>query len=216
MVKHRPGSETSCTNTPSTTSRCMRRSRTASDTDCSPPLATRLRLTPMAVRKNTADIVWSLAAKYEAENWWAALGYARSTRRQRSRPGGASKFNGFLGQSVFTKYNDRWHWRRRQRRAEAHHRSGLAYQWDAVPIEGFYPQRDKYRVAVADSDNFDSFGIGADYDPAAAPSGWRYRRLRLPGRHCCRHGHQVLVLILTDPDTGTRKAALRPLFGNHG
>ncbi len=113
--------------------------------------------------ENTADIAWSLAAKYEAENWWAALGYAKHGDAKEVALGGEGKFNGFSVKGVFTKYNDRFTGGADSEELKHTIGLGLAYQWDAVLVKGFY-RKDKYEYAVADSDNFDSFGIGADYD----------------------------------------------------
>lgn len=129
------------------------------------------------------DTAFALAAKYDADNWWAALGYAKRGDASEISLGGQMTFNAFEFKGVYVKYDDA------EVDAPLHGQSkvnadgvivgfnsGVAgtvkldytvgvsasYQMDAVAVKGFYRQ-DKYK-SDADSQKFDSFGIGADYD----------------------------------------------------
>lgn len=119
------------------------------------------------------DTAYSLAAKYEAGNWWASLGYAKQGDMNEISLGGEGKFNNFAVKGVYVKYDDTYVG------APLHGNQadfvnanemkdtiglGLSYQADAVLVKGFY-RKDKYEDIVTGGDtSFDSFGIGADYD----------------------------------------------------
>ena len=108
-----------------------------------------------------SDLAYSLAAKYEAESFWAALGYAKHDEASEIVLGGEASFNNFSIKGVFAKYDDRT-----DGLDSFEHTIGLglAYQMDAILIEGFY-RKDKWEDLVTDdSENYDSFGIGAEYD----------------------------------------------------
>ncbi|WP_323716344.1 porin [Paracoccus aminovorans] len=129
------------------------------------------------------DTAYALAAKYSADSWWAALGYAKRGDADEISLAGEGKFNNFSVKGVYLKYSDAY--------VDAplfgqSHTSGdepvvgfaagvganvkldntiglsAAYQMDAIAVKGFY-RKDKYK-SDADSQSFDSFGIGADYD----------------------------------------------------
>ncbi len=117
---------------------------------------------------DTADVAWSLAAKYETETWWVALGYGKRGDAKEISLGGEAKYNNFSVKGVFANYDDRFTDMRNvavgaDQQLKNTVGLGLAYQWDAVLIEGFYRQ-DKYEFSDRDDDNMKSYGIGAEYD----------------------------------------------------
>ena len=122
------------------------------------------------VLDDSADVAWSLAGKYEAENFWVALAYGKHDDAKEIVLGGEAKYNNFSVKGVFANYDDRFTDARNvEAGADQQLKNtvglGLAYQWDAVLVEGFY-RRDGYEYTTAgvDDEDFDSFGIGAEYD----------------------------------------------------
>ena len=117
------------------------------------------------VLDDSADVAWSVAGKYEAENFWVALGYGKHDDANEVVLGGEGTYNNFSFKGVFAKYDDRFTGRADGETLEHTYGLGLAYQWDAVLVEGFY-RRDGYEYTTAgvDDEDFDSFGIGAEYD----------------------------------------------------
>ncbi|HWL57904.1 MAG TPA: porin [Paracoccus sp. (in: a-proteobacteria)] len=118
---------------------------------------------------DTASTAWNIAAKYEADNFWVALGYAKHDDADEVVLGAEGTFNNFSVKGVYSKYGDRYSAFGDDGTAtEEYDQSygiALAYQMDAILIEGFY-RRDEYNGlvdGVSDSD-YDSFGIGAEYD----------------------------------------------------
>ena len=104
---------------------------------------------------------YSLAAKYDAGNWWAALGYAKHDDASELSLGAEAKFNQFSVKGIYVDYSDRF-----VGGAEMEYTAGLAaaYQADALTVKGFWRQ-DKFDLgAGAGNEKYDSFGIGADYD----------------------------------------------------
>lgn len=122
--------------------------------------------------EDTASTAYSLAAKYDAGNFWASLGYAKHDDASEIVVGGEGKFNNFSIKGVFAKYDDRFSIVLDDDGVtvldadEFKHTIGLglSYQMDAILVKGFY-RKDKWEdVATGDDTNYDSFGIGADYD----------------------------------------------------
>ena len=109
----------------------------------------------------TGDVAYSLAAKYDGGNFWAALGYAKHGDASEISLGAEAQFNQFSVKGIYVDYSDRFNGA-----AEWEYTAGLAaaYQADALTVKGFWRQ-DKYDLgAGAGNEKFDSFGIGADYD----------------------------------------------------
>lgn len=102
---------------------------------------------------DTASTAYSIAAKYTGSNFWASLSYAKQGDASEIGLGAEGKFNNFAVKGVYMSYDD----------TLQDYTAGIAasYQADAVLVKGFY-RKDKYDVVG--EDNFDSFGIGADYD----------------------------------------------------
>ena len=74
-------------------------------------------------------------------------------------------FNNFSVKGIFAKYDDRYTGAPDGETLEHTYGLGMAYQWDAILVEGFY-RRDGYEYTTAgvDDEDYDSFGIGAEYD----------------------------------------------------
>jgi len=118
---------------------------------------------------DTASTAWNIAGKYEGENFWVALGYAKHDDADEVVLGAEGTFNNFSIKGVYSKYGDRYSAYDVDGVAvEEYDQSyglGLAYQMDAILIEGFY-RRDEYNGLVdgVSDESYDSFGIGAEYD----------------------------------------------------
>jgi outer membrane protein OmpU len=129
------------------------------------------------------DNAYALAAKYSADSWWAALGYAKRGDADEISLAGEGKFNNFSVKGVYVKYSDNYVVEPVFGQSHTSGDEGVvgfdagvgtnvkldntiglaaAYQMDAIAVKGFY-RKDKYK-SDADSQSFDSFGIGADYD----------------------------------------------------
>ncbi|WP_028711689.1 MULTISPECIES: porin [unclassified Paracoccus (in: a-proteobacteria)] len=106
-------------------------------------------------------VAYSLAAKYDAGNWWAGLGYAKHDDMSEISLGGEAKFNQFSVKGVFVKYDDVFV----GAGAEFDSTIGLAaaYQADALTVKGFFRQ-DKVDVVGGSDIKPRAIGIGADYD----------------------------------------------------
>lgn len=120
---------------------------------------------------DSASTAYSLAAKYDAGNFWASLGYAKHDDESEIVLGGEGKFNNFSIKGVFAKYDDRFTLVTDADSVlvgvnEFKHTIGLglSYQMDAILVKGFYRQDKWEDVASGDTSKMDSFGIGADYD----------------------------------------------------
>ncbi|MFO1164203.1 MAG: porin [Paracoccus sp. (in: a-proteobacteria)] len=127
------------------------------------------------------QVAWSLAGKYEAETWWVGLAYSKHDEAKEIVLGAEAKFNQFSVKGIYADYKNRGNidiggsnWS--DEVAELNNTAngyemdktlGLsaAYQLDAVLIEGFW-RRDEFKtdVAAVEDKDFDSFGIGAEYD----------------------------------------------------
>lgn len=128
-------------------------------------------------------VAYSVAVKYDADNFWGALSYSKADvwtsgleldteeASEVALAGGAS-FNNFAVQAIYVKYDDRFVSGPLRGDdvflgdATLEHTIGLGatYQMDAILVEGFY-RKDKYEAVVGgDTETYDSFGIGADYD----------------------------------------------------
>ncbi len=129
------------------------------------------------------DTAFAIAAKYSADNWWAALGYAKRGDADEISLAGEGKFNNISVKGIYVKYSDAFVTSPVVGQTYSSGDEGpvgfdagvganvkldntiglaAAYQMDAVAVKGFY-RKDKYK-SDADSQSFDSFGIGADYD----------------------------------------------------
>ena len=107
---------------------------------------------------DTADTAWSVAAKYEGSNFWAALSYSDNGDDSEIGLAAEGKFNNFAIKGVYMDYSI-------DSIADADAKTyglGATYQMDAIAVKGFW-RRDELEVAGFDEE-YDSFGIGADYD----------------------------------------------------
>lgn len=111
------------------------------------------------------DVAYSLAVKYEAGNYNVGLGYGKHGDADEIVLGGEGKFDNFSVKGVYAKYGDRYTGGTNLETLDSTIGLSAAYQADAILVKGFW-RRDKfeYDVAGVDSEKFDSFGIGADYD----------------------------------------------------
>lgn len=127
------------------------------------------------------DVAWSLAGKYEAENFWVALAYGKHDDAKEIVLGGEYTYNNFSVKGIYADYKNRYGIDVRNFNSgedvalvsdaangyelDKTFGLGLAYQWDATLVEGFY-RKDKFKTDVVglDDQSFDSFGIGAEYD----------------------------------------------------
>ena len=121
------------------------------------------------------SVAYSVAAKYEAENFWVALGYAGadvvdtraghdgSVTADEISLGAEGKFNNFSVKGVYLKYSDRYTGGAFAEELDQTYGLAMAYQMDAILIEGFY-RRDEYQYEGASDENYDAYGIGAEYD----------------------------------------------------
>lgn len=131
------------------------------------------------------EVAYSVAAKYNAETWWVGLGYAKHDEADEISLGAGATFNNFTVKGVYVDYSDRFTvWLDSSDGNFApivgdldngymlDKTFGLSadYAMDAVTIGGFW-RRDEYKsdwVDAAGNDyddqEFDSFGIGAEYD----------------------------------------------------
>lgn len=108
---------------------------------------------------DTGEVAYSLAAKYDAGNWWAALSYAKHDDISEIGLGAEATFDAFTVKGIYMHYDDRFV----GVATEHDYTAGLAaaYQVDAWTIKGFW-RRDSFDGVGAE--DYDSFGIGADYD----------------------------------------------------
>lgn len=110
-----------------------------------------------------SDTAWSLAGKYDGGDWWAALAYSKHDDADEIVLGGEGTFNNFSVKGIYGKYSDRYTGGPFQEELDNTIGLGLAYQMDAWLFEGFY-RRDNYEYNGQDDENYDSFGIGVEYD----------------------------------------------------
>ncbi|MDT1062794.1 porin [Paracoccus sp. CPCC 101403] len=119
---------------------------------------------------DTASTAWNVAGKYEAENFWVALGYAEHDDASEITLGAEGNFNNFSVKGIYADYSDRgivFDDVTGDTAVEFDKTYGLsaAYQMDAILLEGFWRRDETKGVADGfDDDSFDSFGIGAEYD----------------------------------------------------
>lgn len=104
---------------------------------------------------DTAETAYSLAAKYEASNFWAALSYSDNGDDSEIGLAGEGKFNNFAIKGVYMDYDF-------DGADGKTYGLGATYQMDAVAVKGFW-RRDELDAVGGDIEA-DSFGIGADYD----------------------------------------------------
>lgn len=108
---------------------------------------------------DSASTAWSLAAKYEGSNFWAALSYSDNGDVSEIGLAAEGTFNNFAIKGVYMDYD----FDSVVGGADGKtYGLGATYQMDALTVKGFW-RRDEVEVAGVDVD-FDSFGIGADYD----------------------------------------------------
>ncbi|MDQ7261703.1 porin [Paracoccus sp. PS-1] len=108
---------------------------------------------------DTADTAWSVAAKYEGSNFWAALSYSDNGDDSEIGLAAEGTFNNFAIKGVYMDYD----YDSVVGGADGKtYGLGATYQMDALTVKGFW-RRDEVEVAGVDAD-YDSFGIGADYD----------------------------------------------------
>ena len=125
------------------------------------------------------DVAYSVAAKYDAGNWWASIGYAKHGDAKEIALGGGATFNQFTVKGVYVDYKDRtliWLDSSDGNFADTAIRLGDGYEqdktyglsgeyaMDAITIGGFW-RRDEYKTDMVgfDDEKMDSFGIGAEY-----------------------------------------------------
>ena len=108
------------------------------------------------------DVAYSLAAKYDAGNWWASLAYSKHDDADEIALGAEATFDQFSVKGVYAKYSDLY-----DGVYEFDSTIGLsaAYNMDAITVKGFW-RRDSWDATVAgvSDEDYDSFGIGADYE----------------------------------------------------
>lgn len=128
------------------------------------------------------EVAYSLAAKYDAGNWNAALSYAKHGDASEIGLGVEGQFDAFTAKAVYLSYDDVYgnashdgktvEFNREFNRDSANaniemkHTIGLAaaYEVDAWTIKGFWRQDKFEAVTGSGSEKLDSYGIGADYD----------------------------------------------------
>ena len=98
---------------------------------------------------------YSLAAKYDGETWWAALGYAKHDEADELSLGAEGTFGAFSVKGVYLDYSDF--------ALTKTYGLGAAYKMDAFTVEAFWRQ-DEWDVPAGSDRKFDAYGIGVDYD----------------------------------------------------
>ena len=107
---------------------------------------------------DNASVAYSLAVKYDAGNWNAALSYSDHDDLSEIGLGAEATFDAFSVKGVYMHYDND------AATSYLKRTIGLAgaYNVDAWTVKGFWRQ-DKFDNVIGE-DKFDSFGIGADYD----------------------------------------------------
>lgn len=123
---------------------------------------------------DTASTAYALAAKYEGSNFWASLSYSKHDDAREIGLAAEGSFNNFSVKGVYLDYDDNEGFEIEQgptaapifvaATLEKTYGLSMAYQMDAILVEGFY-RRDELESldGTVDAD-FDSFGIGVEYD----------------------------------------------------
>jgi outer membrane protein OmpU len=109
------------------------------------------------------DLAYALAAKYDAGNWSAGLGFADNGDASEVVIGGEGKFGNVGVKGIYAYYKDR---PAPVATADTfEHTIGLSmtYTADALTIKGFARQ-DKHKIEGGGHEKYNAFGIGADYD----------------------------------------------------
>ena len=127
------------------------------------------------------DVAYSIAAKYDAGNWWASLGYAKHGDAKEIALGGGATFNQFTVKGVYVDYKDRTAifvdssdgnfsdvWKVLQNGYEQDKTYGLSGEYafnDGITVGAFW-RRDEFKSDLDGygDEKFDSFGIGGEYD----------------------------------------------------
>lgn len=119
---------------------------------------------------DTADTAYNLAAKYEAENFWVALGYADNGDASELALAGEGNFNNFAVKGIYVDYSDRTALvfdgdvLVAAEDFDKTYGLSLAYQMDAILFEGFWRRDEFSDIEGFEGGDYDSFGIGAEYD----------------------------------------------------
>ena len=123
---------------------------------------------------DSASTAYAVAAKYEGSNFWASLSYSKHDDAREIGLAAEGSFNNFSVKGVYLDYDDNIGFDIEQGSAaaptlvaatlEKTYGLSMAYQMDAILVEGFY-RRDELESldGTVDAD-FDSFGIGVEYD----------------------------------------------------
>ena len=124
---------------------------------------------------DSASTAYAVAAKYEGSNFWASLSYSKHDDAREIGLAAEGSFNNFSVKGVYLDYDDNEGFEIEQgptaapifvaATLEKTYGLSMAYQMDAILVEGFY-RRDGYEYTTAgvDDEDYDSFGIGAEYD----------------------------------------------------
>lgn len=124
--------------------------------------------------ENNAKTAYSVAAKYEGSNFWASLSYAKHGDAKEIGVAAEGKFDNFSVKGVYLDYEDNDGFTIEQGDAalpieiaatlEKSYGLAAAYQMDAILIQGFYRRDELKALTGGATADFDSYGIGADYD----------------------------------------------------
>ena len=123
---------------------------------------------------DSASTAYAVAAKYEGSNFWASLSYSKHDDAREIGLAAEGSFNNFSVKGVYLDYDDNIGFDIEQGSAaaptlvaatlEKTYGLSMAYQMDAILVEGFY-RRDELESLDGSVDaDFDSFGIGVEYD----------------------------------------------------
>ena len=123
---------------------------------------------------DTASTAYAVAAKYEGSNFWASLSYSKHDDAREIGLAAEGSFNNFSVKGVYLDYDDNEGFEIEQgptaapifvaATLEKTYGLSMAYQMDAILVEGFY-RRDELESLDGSVDaDFDSFGIGVEYD----------------------------------------------------
>ncbi|WP_423207679.1 porin [Paracoccus yeei] len=123
---------------------------------------------------DTASTAYALAAKYEGSNFWASLSYSKHGDAKEIGLAAEGSFNNFSVKGVYLDYEDNVFFTVDQdnlpgpitvdARLEKTYGLSMAYQMDAILVEGFYRRDELESVDGTVDADVDSFGIGVEYD----------------------------------------------------
>lgn len=109
-----------------------------------------------AVGSGDVDMAWSLAAKYDAGMWNAALGYAKHGDAEEIIIGGEATLDAFQVKAFYQDFSD----------AGIEKSYGVSGAYDlpvGVGLQAFWIRRE-FDVPAGVEDTYDAYGIGASYD----------------------------------------------------